>query len=99
MLEAPPQLPLQQPKLLSRLRDAIRVRHYSLRTERSYVYWVRFYIHFHKLRHPQEMGAPEVTAFLNHLATERHVSASTQNQALAALIFCTRKSSSSSCLG
>ena len=91
MLEASPQLPLQQPKLLPRLRDAIRVRHYSLRTERSYVYWARFYIHFHKLKHPQEMGAPEVTAFLNYLATERHVSASTQNQALAALIFLYRE--------
>jgi integrase len=58
-----------------------------LRTEKSYVYWVRFFIHFHKLKHPQEMGPTEVTGFLNYLASERRVSASTQNQALAALLF------------
>src|SRR5882762_10503047 len=80
-------LPLQQPKLIPQIREAIRVRHYSLRTEKSYVYWARFFIRFHNLRHPREMGAPEVTAFLSFLATERHVSASTQSQALAALLF------------
>jgi integron integrase len=58
-----------------------------LRTEKSYVYWARFFIHFHKLRHPETMGAAEVTAFLNHLATTRKVAAATQNQALAALLF------------
>jgi len=87
MVDASPQLSLQQPKLIPRLRDAIRIRHYSLRTEKSYVYWVRFFIHFHKLKHPQDTGPAEVTAFLNYLASERHVSASTQNQALAALLF------------
>jgi len=87
MVDASPQLPLRQPKLIPRVREAIRLRHYSLRTEKSYVHWVRLFIHFHKLRHPQEMGATEVTAFLNYLASDRQVSASTQNQALAALLF------------
>jgi len=87
MVDVTLELFLPQLKLIPRLRAAIRLRHYSLRTEKSYVYWVRFFIHFHKLRHPQEMGAVEVTAFLNHLTSERHVAASTQNQALAALLF------------
>ena len=86
-MDASAQLPLQQPKLIPRLRDAIKVRHYSLRTEKSYVYWVRYFIHFHELRHPKDMGPVEVTAFLNHLASQRQVSASTQNQALAVLLF------------
>jgi integron integrase len=87
MVDTQPQLPFQQPRLLARLRNAIRLHHYSLKTEKAYVYWTRYFIHFHKLRHPQDMGAAEVTAFLNYLACERHVSASTQNQALAALLF------------
>jgi integron integrase len=65
----------------------MRARRYSLKTEKAYVRWVRRYIFFHKLRHPKDMGPAEVTAFLNHLANERRVSASTQNQALAALLF------------
>ncbi|WP_366514981.1 tyrosine-type recombinase/integrase [Solimonas terrae] len=69
------------------VRDALRVRHYSLRTERSYLHWVRRYIHFHGTRHPATLGAPEVAAFLSHLAVDRSVSASTQNQAKAALLF------------
>ena len=63
------------------------MRHYSLRTEQVYVGWVRRYVHFHGLRHPRELGAPEVAAFLTHLASERNVSASTQGQAKSALLF------------
>jgi integron integrase len=74
-------------RLLPRLREAIRVRHYSLRTEQAYVGWVRRFVHFHGLRHPREMGAAEVAAFLTHLASERNVSASTQGQAKSALLF------------
>ncbi len=72
---------------LASVRDAIRVRHYSLRTEQSYLAWVRRYILFHGKRHPKDMGADEVTAFLTYLAVDRRVSASTQNQALNALVF------------
>jgi len=75
------------PRLLDQLRDSMRVRHYSLRTEDAYVDWIRRFILFHGKRHPREMGAQEVSAFLTHLAVERRVSASTQNQAKAALIF------------
>lgn len=75
------------PKLLDQLRQAIRIRHYSIRTEEAYVYWVRWFVRFHGLRHPREMGAREVTAFLSHLASERNVAASTQQQALSALLF------------
>jgi len=81
------QLPLTQPKLLPRLREAIRVRHMSLKTEKAYVHWVRRYIFFHGRRHPKDLGAGEITAFLNDLAVTRRVAASTQNQALAALLF------------
>jgi integron integrase len=79
--EAPP------PKLLDRLRESLRVRHYSLRTEASYLDWVRRFILFHGKRHPRDLGAPEVQAFLSHLAVDRRVSPSTQNQAKAALLF------------
>jgi len=65
----------------------MRLKHYSLKTEKSYVHWGRRFILFHKKCHPQEMGAPEVQAFLNYLAVDQHVSASTQNQALNALVF------------
>ena len=75
------------PKLLDRMRMHLRTRHYSIRTEEAYVDWARRYILFHLKRHPQEMGAPEVEAFLSHLAVERNVSASTQNQAKAALLY------------
>lgn len=68
-------------------RDAIRRRHYSYRTEQAYLHWMKRFIVFSGKRHPREMGAEEVTAFLNHLARERSVAASTQNQALAALLF------------
>ncbi len=75
------------PKLLDRVRQAIRTRHYSRRTEEAYVLWIRRYILFHGKRHPREMGAAEVSAFLTSLAVDRKVSASTQSQALSAILF------------
>ena len=75
------------PKLLERVREAIRMRHYSRRTEGTYAHWIRRFIVFHQKRHPQTMGASEITAFLSWLATSQRVSASTQNQALSALLF------------
>ena len=72
------------PKLLDRVRQTIRAKHYSRRTESAYVDWVRRYILFHRKRHPSEMGALEIAAFLTWLAIESRVSASTQNQALRA---------------
>ena len=75
------------PRLLDRVRAAVRLRHYALRTEDTYLQWARRFILFHGKRHPRELGAPEVQAFLSHLAVERQVAASTQNQAKAALIF------------
>ena len=75
------------PKLLEEVRDLIRTRHYSYRTEEAYLNWIRQYILFHGKRHPAEMGADQVTQFLTHLAVKRQVAASTQNQALAALLF------------
>ena len=77
----------QPPRLLDRLRQALRVRHYSPRTEECYVDWTARYIRFHGLKHPQEMGGAEVSVFLTHLAVSGHVAASTQNQALNALVF------------
>jgi site-specific recombinase XerD len=77
----------QPPRLLERVRLAIRVRHYSRRTERAYVGWTRRYVLFHQKRHPSEMGAPEIRTFLNYLAAALKVSAATQNQALCALVF------------
>jgi len=73
--------------LLDRVRQALRVRHYSLRTEEAYVAWIRRYIYFHHIRHPQEMGAAEINAFLTDLAVNGQVAASTQNQAFSALLF------------
>ena len=75
------------PRLLEQLRDAIRRKHYSYRTEEVYVHWVKRFIYFSGKRHPAKLGEAEVTAFLNHLARERTVAASTQNQALSALLF------------
>lgn len=77
----------QPPKLLDQVRQRIRTKHYSIRTETTYVQWVRRFILFHGKRHPMEMGAAEVEAYLTHLAVEGNVAASTQNQALAALLF------------
>ncbi|MBZ0105582.1 MAG: integron integrase [Sulfuricella denitrificans] len=69
------------------MRAAIRTRHYSLRTEQNYIHWAKRFIYWHDKRHPADMGAPEVEAFLSALATERNVSASTQNQAMHAILF------------
>ena len=79
--------PAPKPKLLDQLAAALRVRHYSPRTVKAYIAWVRRYVIFHGKRHPRELGAVEVGAFLSSLATEGNASASTQNQALAALVF------------
>ncbi len=81
----------QGPKLLDQVRDRIRVKHYSIRTETQYVQWVRRFILFHGKRHPREMGAGEVEAFLSHLAVDGKVAAATQNQALSALLFLYRE--------
>ncbi len=75
------------PKLLDQLREALRARHYARRTESTYCQWVKRYIFFHKVRHPKEMAEPEINAFLTHLAVKEKVSASTQTQALSALLF------------
>lgn len=83
--EAPP------PKLLDQVRARIRFRHYSIRTEQAYVYWIRYFIRHHGLRHPRDMGAVEVESFLCHLANERGVAPSTHNQALSALLFLYRE--------
>lgn len=81
----------QQRKLLDRVLDKIRLKHYSYRTEKSYLLWIRQYILFHGKRHPKEMGHVEVEAFLQYLAVERDVAASTQNQALSAFLFLYRE--------
>ena len=73
------------------MRERIRYCHYSLRTEQAYLFWVRRFIRFHRVRHPRTMGSAEVEAFLSHLATERHVAPSTHKQALAALLFLYRQ--------
>jgi integron integrase len=82
MSDTPP-----RPRLLEQVREAVRRRHYSRRTEDTYVHWIRRFIFFSGKRHPRELGAAEATAFLNHLAVERQVASATQNQALSALLF------------
>lgn len=79
------------PKLLDQVRSRLRTLHYSLRTEQSYLGWIKRFILFHGKRHPREMGAVEVEAFLSSLAIERNVAASTQNLALAAILFLYRE--------
>jgi integron integrase len=83
----PTQLALGKPKLLDQVRDAIRLRHYSIRTEQAYTDWIKRFILFHNKRHPREMSEEEVAQFLTHLARHGNVAASTQNQALSALLF------------
>jgi site-specific recombinase XerD len=78
-------------KLLDQVRHAIHLKHYSIRTEEAYVNWIKRYIYFHNVRHAAEMGAPEVRALLTHLAVKEHVAASTQNQALSALLYLYRQ--------
>ncbi len=83
--------PVPAPRLLDQLRDRIRVKHYSIRTEAQYVQWARRFILFHGKRHPRELGVAEVEAFLTHLAVAGKVAAATQNQALSALLFLYRE--------
>jgi len=85
------ELPRPAPRLLDQVREALRRRHYSIRTEESYVHWIRRFIRFHGKRHPREMGARQVTEFLSHLAIDAEVAATTQNQALSALLFLYRE--------
>jgi integron integrase len=80
-------VPVAKPKLLDQLREALRSGHYSHRTEQTYSSWVKRFIYFHNVRHPQEMAEPEINAFLTYLAVKEKVAASTQNQALSALLF------------
>ena len=86
-MTASPAPPVASPKLLDRVRWHLRVKHYSIRTETAYLDWIRRFILFHQKRHPNEMGENEIAAFLTHLAVNRTVAASTQNQALSALLF------------
>jgi site-specific recombinase XerD len=81
----------EQPRLLERVRDHIRVKHYSIRTEEAYLNVIRRFILFHRKRHPKEMGVDEIRQYLSHLATDENVAASTQNVALAALLFLYRE--------
>jgi len=78
---------MSKKKLLDQVREQIRVRHYSLKTERTYIGWIKRYIFFHQKKHPLDMGKEEIEAFLTNLAVERNVSATTQNQAFHALLF------------
>lgn len=87
------------PRLLDQVIELLRVRHYSIRTEQAYVQWIRRYIVFHGKRHPAEMGAEEVSAFLSHLAVRRNVAAATQNQALNAILFLYATYSKFNCRG
>ena len=83
MLKAPD----KKPKLLEQVKDYIRLKHYSIRTEEAYINWIRRFILFHNKRHPMEMGEKEIKEYLTNLAVEGKVAASTQNQALCAIIF------------
>ena len=76
-----------KPKLLDTLREALRSRHYSRRTEQTYCQWTKRFVQFHRLCHPAEMGEAEINAFLTHLAVKEKVSTSTQNQALSTILF------------
>ena len=87
-----PRKPSLRPiRLLDQVRERLRYLHYSLRTEKSYVYWARWYIRFHGLRHPIDMGAPKIQAFMSYLVNERNVAAATHTQALSALLFLYKK--------
>lgn len=93
----------QSKRLLEQLREVLRYKHYSLKTEQAYLYWVRFFVRWcgrdGQMRHPRDMGAAEVTQFLTMLANERLVSVSTHNQALSALLFYTGMFLGLICLG
>ncbi|MEJ2629482.1 MAG: phage integrase N-terminal SAM-like domain-containing protein, partial [bacterium] len=75
------------PKFLDQVRQSLRTRHYSYRTEKSYINWIKQYIFFYDKKHPKDMGEEEINKFLTHLAVKRRVSSSTQNQALCAIVF------------
>jgi site-specific recombinase XerD len=77
----------KETKLSDRIREVIRMKHYSLRTEKTYISWIKRYMLFHHMRHPREMNTPDIEAFLSHLAMNRKVSSSTQNQAFNAILF------------
>lgn len=81
----------RSPKLIEQVREVMRFQHYSIRTEEAYIQWIRRYIYFHNKRHPRDMGADEITRYLTHLAVNRKVTASTQNQAFSALLFLYKK--------
>jgi integrase len=81
----------QPPRLLDQVKSVARLKHFSIKTEKSYLYYIRDFILFHNKRHPKEMGVEEIRAYLSHLAVERHVAASTQNVALSALLFLYRQ--------
>jgi len=78
---------MDKPRLIDQTRNVLRLLHYSIRTEETYIQWIKRFIFFHNKRHPKEMGEKEVRSFLTHLAVDKHVSASTQNQALSAILF------------
>lgn len=78
---------MTEPKLLDQVRSVIRLKHYSIRTEEAYLYWIKRFIHFHQMRHPKLLGTDEIRSFLSHLASAESVTASTQTQALSALLF------------
>lgn len=82
---------LHSTRLLDQVRERVRYLHYSLRTKEAYLYWIRFFIRWHGMKHPRDMGAEEVQSFLTMLATQRRVSSSTHNQALSALLFMYRE--------
>jgi hypothetical protein len=86
-METPHARTASDPSLLTRVRQKIRLKHYSIRTEHAYVEWIRRFILFHGRRHLRELGREQVEAFLTHLAVEGNVAASTQNQAKSALLF------------
>lgn len=91
MADEPTQATKGTPRLLDQLRERIRYKHYSYRTEQAYVYWARYFIRWHGLKHPRDMGVTEVETFLSHLANDRQVAASTHTQALSALLFLYRE--------
>jgi|SRR5687767_5364302 len=85
-----PQQPTSKPqdkKLLDQVRDHLRLKHYAYRTEETYVSWIKRFILFHGKRHPRDMGSTEIEAFVTHLAVERNIAVTTQNQALSAILF------------
>ena len=88
----PSSLPsLESSRLIDQVRERVRYLHYSIRTEQAYVHWIKAFVHFHGLRHPSDLGAPEVEAFLSWLASERKVAVATHKQALSALVFLDQK--------